>query len=162
MNWIEIKSREDLPKTQCECWVIDRCERITHETYYFGLGGFITSLTMSLRDPQRKITHYWIIEKPMSPKQVLLKEMREKAAKRNATGTIWTQEPSLRDLMYNLKDRQRQVRYNIEDGYDKSRSERQKDIYLTNLFLLTQAEERVREKRLEEFSYVHSRINSRS
>ena len=76
MSWIQINSREDLPKTQCECWVIDRCERITHETYYFGLGGFITSLTMSIRDQSRRLTHYWVIEKPVSPKQLRQKNLR--------------------------------------------------------------------------------------
>jgi hypothetical protein len=70
MSWIKINSREDLPKAQCECWVINGYETITHETYYFGLGGFIQSRTMSLRDRKLGIVAYWVIDKPMSPKEI--------------------------------------------------------------------------------------------
>lgn len=161
MSWIQINSREDLPKTQCECWVIDGYERITHETYYFGLGGFITSLTMSIRDPKAKALQYWIIDKPMSPKQCLLKEARDKVIKRNATDTLWTQDQSLRDLIYWRDQKERDVRYAIEDGYHLCKRGSMKDSYELRLLHLKQAEKWVREKRLEEFSYVHSRINSR-
>lgn len=68
MSWIKVEGRDSLPKQQCECWVIDGYEIITHETYYFGLGGFIQSTTMSIRDSRRRVIQYWIIEKPMLPK----------------------------------------------------------------------------------------------
>lgn len=55
MSWIKVDSRDSLPKMQCECWVVDMYGVVTHETYYFGLGGFIQSATMAIRDPKRKL-----------------------------------------------------------------------------------------------------------
>lgn len=77
MSWINIK-QSGLPKAHCECWVIDGYETITHETYYFGIGGFLQSRTMSLRDPKMNVVAYWVIDKPMSPKQIARNELVQK------------------------------------------------------------------------------------
>jgi len=66
-DWIKIDGKDTLPKYVCECWVINRKGQITHETYFGGLGGFIATATMSIRNPDNKNTHYKIIEKPLPP-----------------------------------------------------------------------------------------------
>lgn len=66
-GWIKIESKEDYPKENCDCWVMNKNGEIRYEYYYFGLGGFIKTATYSLRDPNEKLTHYQPIIKPLKP-----------------------------------------------------------------------------------------------
>ena len=74
-KWIQIVNKNSLPKEVCECWVRTGKGIIYHETYYFGLGGFLYSATQSLGDYDNRATDYTVIKKPVYKNPDPLKEV---------------------------------------------------------------------------------------